>query len=363
MRGASFPFALEMVCVESLDFDAILSRLGIAASKVRLITGTTWSREVAVTLSGRIRDRRVEICDDIDNSLAQHRALAGRDDRHPDTLILGVGGGRVLDFAKYHASQLGLPYLAVPTVISNDGIASPIAILRGDDGQMTSQPTTPPLATLIDRGVLERAPNEALVSGVGDVISNRAAVLDWDLAVARGQARPNALARIMSRSAVQNVLGAPPNLRDPVFFERYIDAIVLSGLAMYISGDSRPCSGAEHLIAHAINRDQPGRFAHGLLVGSIAPYVVWLHDPGDRSLWPLARTLGLHVDFMRYAVPTRDFTSLMCAARAIRGDRFTVLDTRDDAELEREYQRFLVAISARASRRGEQAGVPVHASG
>ncbi len=360
MRAASFPFALETVCLETFDFDAVCRRLGLEVSRVRVITGQTWSKEVALVLASRIGGRRVEVLSDIDNSLAQHRSLAeAGDDDACEMLVVGVGGGRVLDLAKYHACRLGAPYLAVPTVISNDGIASPISILRGDDDQMASHSTTPPLATLIDRGVLERAPHDALVSGIGDVLSNRAAVLDWDLAVERRRATPNALARIMSRSAVQNVVGAPPNLRDDVFFERYIDAIVLSGLAMYISGDSRPCSGAEHLIAHAINRAQPGRFAHGLLVGSIAPFVVWLHDRSDRSLWSVVRTLGLQVDFMRLAGSTHDFASLMNAARRIRGDRFTVLDTLSNDALEREFHRFVAAFSARQKRPGD---IPVHAA-
>ena len=321
---------------------------------VLILTGATWSREIAGKLAERIPDRTVEVIERVDNAIATHHRLCERRRQAPTgALVIGVGGGSVLDFAKYHASELGLPYVAFPTVISNDGIASPIAILRGDDGTMTSRPTKPPLATLIDREILERAPHDVLVNGVGDVISNRAAVLDWDLAVAQGRAQPNALARIMSRSAVQNVLGAPPNLRDPVFFERYIDAIVLSGLAMYISGDSRPCSGAEHLLAHAINRDQPGRFGHGLLVGSIAPFVVWLHDPGDRTLWSIVRTLGLQVDFMRYALPSRNLGALVQAARGIRGDRFTVLDTRSEAELDREYARFVSRFHARSSRQRE----------
>ncbi|MDP6978758.1 MAG: iron-containing alcohol dehydrogenase [Myxococcota bacterium] len=354
MRATSFPFALETVCIDTLDFDAVCVRLGLEVSRVRVITGQTWSKEVALVLASRVRGRRVEVLDDIDNTLAQHRSLAESNEGDAsDVLVVGVGGGCVLDLAKYHACRLGAPYLAVPTIISNDGIASPIAILRGDDDQMASHSTTPPLATLIDRGVLERAPHAALVSGIGDVLSNRAAVLDWDLAIERGRATPNALARIMSRSAVQNVLGAPPNLRDDIFFERYIDAIVLSGLAMYISGDSRPCSGAEHLIAHAINRARPGRFAHGLLVGSIAPFVVWLHDRGDRSLWSLVRTLGLQVDFMRLVGATHDFASLMNAARRIRGDRFTVLDISSNEELEREYHRFVSAFSARQKRVGD----------
>src|SRR5262245_53080827 len=44
----------------------------------------------------------------------------------PDTqVIVGLGGGRALDFGKYLASLAELSYFAVPTSLSNDGFCSP----------------------------------------------------------------------------------------------------------------------------------------------------------------------------------------------------------------------------------------------
>ena len=43
--------------------------------------------------------------------------------------LIGVGGGKALDVAKYAASLAGLPYFAVPTSLSNDGFCSPQASL------------------------------------------------------------------------------------------------------------------------------------------------------------------------------------------------------------------------------------------
>ena len=39
--------------------------------------------------------------------------------------VVGVGGGKVLDFAKYTSYLLRLPYISVPTSMSNDGFCSP----------------------------------------------------------------------------------------------------------------------------------------------------------------------------------------------------------------------------------------------
>ncbi|MCP5042653.1 MAG: iron-containing alcohol dehydrogenase family protein [bacterium] len=351
MQGSTFPFLLEMVDLGCLDFEGFLARNELTPRRVRVITGGHWSKRIGMDFARRIRGLRVEFVSDAQNTLAFHERICAQATTAVDeTLVVGLGGGAVLDLAKYHASSLGYPYLAIPTVISNDGIASPIAILQGREGTMVSYATAPPTGTLIDRTILARAPGWALVNGLGDVIANHSAVMDWDLAVEHGQAQPNALARIMSRSAVQNILGATPSLRDDAFFERYIDAIVLSGLAMYISGDSRPCSGAEHLIAHVITRDQPGRYGHGFLVGSIAPFIVWLHQRRDRSVAPLVKALRLEPDFVKLAGIGRSLVSLVEDARSIRGPRFTILDTKRNEELEVEYDRYLRSLDAPMAR-------------
>lgn len=44
-------------------------------------------------------------------------------------VLIGVGGGKALDVAKYTASLAELPYFAVPTSLSNDGFCSPQASL------------------------------------------------------------------------------------------------------------------------------------------------------------------------------------------------------------------------------------------
>ncbi len=347
-QGPSFPFLLEMTDLTDIDFEGFLRRNQLFPKQIRIITGFRYSKQIANVLARRVRSLPVEVVPAATNSLTFHRRISQGTPRLPgETLMIGVGGGGVLDLAKYHASQLQQPYLAVPTVVSNDGIASPIAILEGDRGDMQSYSTVPPIGILIDRAILQGAPAWAFTNGLGDVLSNHSAVMDWDLAVRHGRAEPNALARMMSRTAVQSVVDCAPDLHDPSFLERYINAVVLSGLAMYISGNSRPCSGAEHLIAHAITRAHPARFGHGFLVGSIAPFIVWLHQRTDRSLLPLAKAVGFEFDFVKLLGRGQSFASLIDEARTIRGPRFTVLDQLSNRELAAEYRGYLRSVGTR----------------
>src|SRR6516164_9312906 len=98
--------------------------------------------------------------------------------------LVGVGGGKALDVAKYTASLAGLPYFAVPSSLSNDGFCSPQASLTLE-GRRRSLPTGLPDAVVVDLTVCEQAPVELWHSGIGDLCSKFTAVSDWKLAFHR----------------------------------------------------------------------------------------------------------------------------------------------------------------------------------
>ncbi len=150
-QGSTFPFLLEMVDLETLNFEDFLTRSGLAPARIRIITGKKFSRRIGNDFAGRIRSLPVEVIHSAENSLWFHEHICKSSPlQRSVTLVVGIGGGAVLDFAKYHASSLEQPYFAIPTVISNDGIASPIAILADDGGHARSYSTTPPIVIVID---------------------------------------------------------------------------------------------------------------------------------------------------------------------------------------------------------------------
>jgi len=164
--------------------------------------------------------------------------------------LIGIGGGKALDVAKYTASLAGLPYFAAPTSLSNDGFCSPQASLTLE-GKRRSLPSGLPEAVVVDLAVCQRAPLTLWHSGVGDLSAKFTAVSDWKLAFQRQGVPVNDLAALMSDASVFQFMANPAS--DEQGIRLLATALMLNGVAMEIAGSSRPASGSEHLISHALD--------------------------------------------------------------------------------------------------------------
>ena len=71
--------------------------------------------------------------------------------------IVGIGGGKALDFAKYAAHLLKIPFISVPTTISNDGFGSPTSSLTVK-GKRKTVKTGSPFGVVIDLDVIKSNP-------------------------------------------------------------------------------------------------------------------------------------------------------------------------------------------------------------
>ena len=94
-------------------------------------------------------------------------------------VVVGVGGGKAVNVAKACGFKLGIPMVSVPTALSNDGIASPIAVISNSaNGQHTSFGVGMPVAVVVDLELVRSAPAESTRAGIGDLISNISALHD-----------------------------------------------------------------------------------------------------------------------------------------------------------------------------------------
>ncbi|WP_169986317.1 MULTISPECIES: iron-containing alcohol dehydrogenase family protein [unclassified Microbispora] len=241
--------------------------------------------------------------------------------------VVGVGGGRTIDATKYAASLAGIPMVAVATNLSHDGICSPVASLVYEGGK-GSFGVPMPLAIMVDLEFVHDAPPALVRSGIGDVLSNLSAIDDWQLGGTERGEPIDGLAISMSRTAAEAVLGRQDTIESDAFLTVLAEALILSGMSMVIAGSSRPASGGDHEILHAVDQLFPGTSNHGELAGIGAAFCFFLREDAHRldQVTGCLRRHGLPVVPGDVGLTTDQFAAAVMLAPSTRPGRYTILE-------------------------------------
>ncbi len=168
-------------------------------------------------------------------------------------IIAGIGGGRSVDTAKMISFNLDLPFVSVPTAASHDGMASPFVSIKSDKPH--SIVASAPLGVFVDIDVIKKAPAKLLASGCGDLIANIIAVKDWQLGHEKtGEYYGMYSADLAMLSAKIIMENSSMYSKKGLDARVIVEALISAGVASCIAGSSRPCSGAEHLFSHALDK-------------------------------------------------------------------------------------------------------------
>lgn len=243
--------------------------------------------------------------------------------------VLAVGGGSKIDIGKMAAKQLRIPLISVPTSASHDGIASGRASLKSNAGS-TSEDAVVPMGIVADTEVLLSSPYRLLASGCADVISNLTALLDWDIAKSTVNEDFSSYAYILSKYAAESLMSNSslirPNSEESVWIA--VKPIIISGMSMSVSGNSRPTSGAEHMFSHALDLISPGRSLHGEQCGVGAIMMMYLHGGDWKAIRNALRDIGAPVNAEELGQRPEDIIEALLKAKDVRTDRFTILDEK-----------------------------------
>lgn len=265
-----------------------------------------------------------------ENTIAQAAEIAEEIRRYKNDVVISIGGGRVLDVGKYAATKAQVNYISVPTAPSNDGICSPIAVLRNEDGFTESLPVNMPIGILVDTRMLTSAPVENIRAGIGDLISNFSAIDDWRLAYRDGKESMDDFAASIAFSAAQLVYetcrGVKMDVSSVAFLEKLVHGLILSGIAMNIAGSSRPCSGAEHKISHALDAVFSGRSMHGLQVAYGTLLASLLRGQPIDFYIDFFKSVGLPVHHSELSFSDDEIVQALLHASETRPERYTILE-------------------------------------
>ena len=187
-------------------------------------------------------------------------------------VIVAYGAGTIMDFGRYPAYKLGIPFVAVPTLASSDGFTASIcsAIMNG---QKKSVKMCAPALVVCDLDIIKGAPKRLVASGVNDILAKYISLVDWKIATMVSGERYCDMVAGLAQQALDIMRPAADKMAatGEIDHEAMAMAQMISGLTMQIWVDSRAASGAEHLIAHLVEMHPP-RFEgaegiHGECVG------------------------------------------------------------------------------------------------
>ncbi len=257
-------------------------------------------------------------------------------------VVVGIGGGKVIDTAKYAAHINNIPCISIPTAISNDGICSPVAVLKEKHNSYKSLGASIPAALFVPLHIIESSDEESIISGIGDLLSNLSAIEDCKLAAVENGEFIDDYAVMVSKQAALSVYSEIQNyilqrktksqfIKENL--ETIVESLALSGVAMEIAGTSRPASGAEHLISHAIDELFGGLKPHGIQVAFgmfittfLRAELGLIEKKYFEELRAIFRFLGLPVRLSEIGLTENQLVQILQHAPNTRPNRYSILN-------------------------------------
>ena len=243
-------------------------------------------------------------------------------------LIVGIGGGRSVDIAKMVSFNLNKPFASLPTAASHDGMVSPFVSIRGDKPH--SIVATAPLGVFVDIDIIRKAPKKLLSSGCGDLIANLIAVKDWEL----GRDKTGEYFGIYSANL--SSMSAKILMENSKIFSKkgpdvrvIVEALISAGVASCIAGSSRPCSGAEHLFSHALDKLAPGVGLHGEKCGIGAIMMAKLQGQDWKKIARTLKDVGAPTTAKQIGLKPDILAKALTIAQDLRPERYTILKEVD----------------------------------
>ena len=230
--------------------------------------------------------------------------------RNKSDLVIGIGGGRSVDIAKMIGFNIDKSFVSIPTSASHDGIASPFVSVRGD--RPHSLVATAPLGVFVDVDVIKKAPKRLLASGCGrDKTGEYYGRYSANLALMSAKI-------LMESSTIFSKKGL--NVRE------IVEALISAGVASCIAGSSRPCSGAEHLFSHAVDKLEPGVGLHGEKCGIGTIMIAKLQGQDWKKIVKTLKGVGVPTTAKEIGLKPGTLAKALTIAQSLRPERYTILN-------------------------------------
>ena len=307
------------------DFGKFLNSLN-KPKKVSLIAGTNVQKILKKKIEKSLKLKKIQFIwhTSIDNQIKSLNKIQKDVKKDNSDLIVGIGGGRSVDTAKLISYNLGKPFVSLPTAASHDGMASPFVSVKSD--KPYSIVATAPMGVFVDIDIIKKAPAKLLASGCGDLIANIIAVKDWQLGHKKKKEYYGRYAADLALMSAKIVMENSSEFAKKGLDARVIvEGLISAGVASCIAGSSRPCSGAEHLVSHALDKLAPGIGLHGEKCGLGSIMIGKLQGQDWKKIVKTLKDVGAPTSAKQIGLKPEIIVKALMMAQDLRPERYTIL--------------------------------------
>jgi len=307
------------------DFGKFLKSLN-KPKKVSLICGTNVQKVLKVKIEKSLKIKKIQFVwhTSIDNQIKSINIIEKNVKKDKSNLIVGIGGGRSVDTAKLISYNLSIPFVSLPTAASHDGMASPFVSVKSDKPH--SIVASAPMGVFVDIDIIKKAPSKLLASGCGDLIANIIAVKDWQLGHKKTKEYYGRYAADLAMMSAKIVMENSSEFAKKGLDERVIvEGLISAGVASCIAGSSRPCSGAEHLFSHALDKIAPGIGLHGEKCGIGSILMAKLQGQDWKKIIKTLKDVGAPTTAKKIGIKSEMIVEALIIAQELRPERYTIL--------------------------------------
>ncbi len=294
--------------------------------KVSLVTGKNVKKILKQKIEHSLKSKKIKFVwhSSKDNQISSLNQIQKDVKKDHSDLVAGIGGGRSVDTAKMVSFNLDIPFVSVPTAASHDGMASPFVSVKSDKPH--SIVATAPLGVFVDIDIIKKAPSKLLASGCGDLIANIIAVKDWQIGHKKtGEYYGMYSADLALMSAKIVMENSRKYSKKGLDARVIVEALISAGVASCIAGSSRPCSGAEHLFSHALDKLAPGKGLHGEKCGIGSIMMAKLQGQDWKKIIKTLKEVGAPTTAKQLGLTEDQVIGALMIAQELRPNRYTIL--------------------------------------
>ena len=182
--------------------------------------------------------------------------------------VVGIGGGRVADVAKFFHWKTGATLYQVPTIISVDAYFTHEIAIR-ENGVVRYVGDAVPETVFVDYSIIRKAPINLNRSGLGDILSCHTGLFDWKSASDRCL-KPIWNNRLAEETKVllEDIFRCPEQIKDVTNegIRFLMESLNWIGHQCYIQGHPRFEEGSEHHFVYNLEFITGKHFVHGQAV-------------------------------------------------------------------------------------------------